>query len=184
MEGYVYVLTNKAYRGLVKIGRTTNSVEERAQKLSSTGVPFPFEIAFKMKVTDCVACEKWLHNKFSHKRVNDGKEFFRVPAREVIISLKEKVSPGTIKREKEEKKREVLEEARSRKLQLQEEERSRELQFQNEETLKREAKKRAAEKQKKIDVVKGVFGLIIGIGLIIGVGNFVIQFIRLIIKLM
>jgi len=58
-EGYVYVSTNKGMRGLVKIGRITGSVEQRAQSLSSKGVPFPFEIAFKMNVTDCVACEKF-----------------------------------------------------------------------------------------------------------------------------
>ena len=52
-EGYVYILTNRGMRGLIKIGRTTGSVEKRAKDLSSTGVPFPFEVAYKMKVSDC-----------------------------------------------------------------------------------------------------------------------------------
>lgn len=111
-EGYVYVLKNKSMRGLVKIGRTTGSVEQRAQNLSSTGVPFPFEVAFKMKVTDCVAAEKWLHDRFSHKRVNRGKEFFRVSAQEVQDALIDKVDPDRIAREKVETQKRLAEERR------------------------------------------------------------------------
>jgi hypothetical protein len=43
MAEIVYVLTNEAMPGLVKIGLTTDSVEARLTQLSShTGVPLPF----------------------------------------------------------------------------------------------------------------------------------------------
>ena len=39
-EGYVYVLTNEAMPGLVKIGRTTaNDPQTRVSNLYTTGVP-------------------------------------------------------------------------------------------------------------------------------------------------
>jgi hypothetical protein len=42
----VYVLTNPAMPGLVKIGKTTQvEVEERMKQLYGTGVPVPFDCA-------------------------------------------------------------------------------------------------------------------------------------------
>jgi hypothetical protein len=46
MPDVVYVLTNEAMPGLVKIGLTTDSLESRILQLSSaTGVPLPFKMA-------------------------------------------------------------------------------------------------------------------------------------------
>lgn len=43
-SGIVYVLSNPAMPGLVKIGKTTRgSVDARLSELYSTGVPVPFE---------------------------------------------------------------------------------------------------------------------------------------------
>ena len=42
-EGTVYVLTNPAMPGMVKIGKTTRDVTHRLKDLYSTGVPLPFE---------------------------------------------------------------------------------------------------------------------------------------------
>ena len=43
--GYVYIMTNPAMPGLVKIGSTTLLPDERARQLSSsTGVPRPFQV--------------------------------------------------------------------------------------------------------------------------------------------
>ena len=105
-RGYIYILKNDGMKGLIKIGRTINDPEQRAQQLSSTGVPFPFKVAYKMKVTDCKAAEKWLHQKFAHKRVNQGREFFRMEAQEAFDALKEKVDPGRLALEKSQKEAE------------------------------------------------------------------------------
>jgi len=49
--GIIYVLTNPAMSGLVKIGKTSrNSVDGRLNELYSTGVPVPFECAFAARV--------------------------------------------------------------------------------------------------------------------------------------
>ena len=45
--GIVYVLTNPAMPGIVKIGKTSRgSIDARLNELYSTGVPVPFECAF------------------------------------------------------------------------------------------------------------------------------------------
>ena len=44
-NGIVYVLTNPAMPGIVKIGRTQSDLGSRLSQLYSTGVPVPFECA-------------------------------------------------------------------------------------------------------------------------------------------
>lgn len=54
-KGIVYVLTNSAMPGLVKIGMTTReSIDTRMKELYSTGVPVPFdcEYACEVKTSD------------------------------------------------------------------------------------------------------------------------------------
>lgn len=83
-RGYVYVLSNPAMPGLVKIGRTTRSVEARVAELWQTGVPQPFFIECFQLFPNCVEAEAELHQNFSEYRVNDGREFFNV-ASDVVI---------------------------------------------------------------------------------------------------
>ncbi len=60
--GYVYVLTNPAIPGLVKIGRTSRTPAIRAAELSEpTGVPCPFEVAYALYVVDCVRVARLVH---------------------------------------------------------------------------------------------------------------------------
>ena len=49
-EGIVYVLTNPAMPGMVKIGKTGREVEARLNDLYTTGVPLPFECAYAARV--------------------------------------------------------------------------------------------------------------------------------------
>ena len=57
--GIIYVLTNPAMSGLVKIGKTSRaSVDQRLNELYSTGVPVPFECVFAGKVEDESKVEK------------------------------------------------------------------------------------------------------------------------------
>jgi T5orf172 domain len=49
----VYVLTNPAMPGLVKIGKTyADDVGVRLGQLYTTGVPLPFDLAFACKVAE------------------------------------------------------------------------------------------------------------------------------------
>lgn len=85
----VYVLTNPAMPGLVKIGKTTQvEVEERMKQLYGTGVPVPFDCAFACQVKDATEVEKALHFAFGNGRINPNREFFRIEAERVIAVLK------------------------------------------------------------------------------------------------
>ncbi|MGZ9712095.1 GIY-YIG nuclease family protein [Glaciimonas sp. GNP009] len=85
----VYVLTNPAMVGLVKIGKTSQfEVEERMKQLYGTGVPVPFECAFACQVKDASEVEKALHYAFGKTRINPSREFFRIEPDRVIAVLK------------------------------------------------------------------------------------------------
>lgn len=79
-EGIVYVLTNEAMPGIVKIGRTSgDGVERRVAELSrATGVPLPFRVAVARRVHDATKVEKALHVAFGRERVNPAREFFSI----------------------------------------------------------------------------------------------------------
>ena len=50
MAEAVYVLTNETMEGLVKIGRTTTSVERRMRELNKTSMPLPFQCFYAGEV--------------------------------------------------------------------------------------------------------------------------------------
>lgn len=90
-KGLVYVLTNSAMPGLVKIGMTTrDSIDVRMKELYSTGVPVPFECAYACEVStsDCSKIENALHTAFAPNRVNANREFFSISPRQAIAILK------------------------------------------------------------------------------------------------
>jgi hypothetical protein len=83
---FVYILTNEAMPGLVKIGMTTTPVESRMLGLDTTGVPLPFECYYAARVTDMPRVEKALHEAFGDHRVRKSREFFRLdPYRAKVI---------------------------------------------------------------------------------------------------
>jgi len=85
----VYVLTNPAMPGIVKIGKTTQlEVEERMKQLYGTGVPVPFDCAFACQVKDATEVEKALHFAFGAGRINPNREFFKIEPERVIAVLK------------------------------------------------------------------------------------------------
>ena len=85
----IYVLTNPAMPGLVKIGKTTQQeVDERMKQLYGTGVPVPFDCAFACQVKDAHEVEKALHFAFGNMRVNPNREFFRIETERVVAVLK------------------------------------------------------------------------------------------------
>lgn len=85
--GWLYLLTNPAMPGLVKIGMTTRSPEERAQELASTGVPMPFHVAAAWPVDDVRAAERDAHAALARYRVNDAREWFRLSVPAAIKAL-------------------------------------------------------------------------------------------------
>ncbi len=66
--------------GVVKIGRTANSAEQRIRELDNTSLPLPFQCFYAAEVVNSALVEGELHRIFSDKRIRSNREFFRVDA--------------------------------------------------------------------------------------------------------
>lgn len=103
-SGFVYILINPALAGMVKIGLTVGDSLNRARQLSRhTGVPQDFEVAYEELVSDCVAVEQLLHQRFDKWRVNARREFFRIPLKDAIVALQQAAAKYPIDSTREEK---------------------------------------------------------------------------------
>jgi len=87
--GRVYVLSNPAMPGLLKIGYTMNTVEGRVKELSlATGVPTEFRIEYQVECRDPAGLEAYAHTFFQSKRYNGNREFFSISINDVIDILR------------------------------------------------------------------------------------------------
>jgi hypothetical protein len=86
-SGLVYVLTNAAMPGIVKIGITTRqNIENRLRELFTTSVPVPFKCEFACQVDDCNKVESALHRAFHPYRF-PKREFFKIDPGQAIAIL-------------------------------------------------------------------------------------------------
>ena len=95
MPNIVYVLTNPAMPGIVKIGMTDRpDVQYRMGDLYTTGVPLPFDcvIAKEIEGIGAAEIERALHTAFGPNRINPSREFFQLEPEQVEILLR--VMPG------------------------------------------------------------------------------------------
>ena len=94
MPNIVYVLTNPAMPGIVKIGMTDRDVQSRMKQLYDTGVPLPFEcvIAREMETREAADIESALHTAFGPYRINPSREFFEIDPEQARVILQ--VMPG------------------------------------------------------------------------------------------
>lgn len=85
----VYVLSNSAMPGYIKIGYTKQSdAQLRIDQLYTTGVPVPFNLEYACKVKNAEEVEKALHIAFGPTRVNPKREFFKIDPGQAIAILK------------------------------------------------------------------------------------------------
>ena len=75
-KGVVYVLSNPAMDGYIKIGKTTN-LEQRLKSLDNTSTPLPFRCIFAIEVEDMDQVERLAHQTFKRDRVRSNQNPFR-----------------------------------------------------------------------------------------------------------
>lgn len=86
--GYIYILTNPALPGMLKIGKTERNPLDRIRELSSsTSVPTPFQLAYYQPSVDIDNDEKRMFSFFENKRVSDNREFFKLSLYQAAIYL-------------------------------------------------------------------------------------------------
>ena len=83
----VYILTNEAMPGIIKIGWTDNAVEQRMKELDKTGTPLPFTCFYAKRVDDPRFVESKLHEAFDEFRIRENREFFRMSADQAKAAL-------------------------------------------------------------------------------------------------
>ena len=92
MPNIVYVLTNPAMPGIIKIGRTNNEDPQvRMNQLYTVGVPLPFECSIAVDVGDeqtAIGLERALHIAFGPNRLNPRREFFEIDSGQVEAVLR------------------------------------------------------------------------------------------------
>ena len=98
--GYVYILTNKCLKGMVKIGMTSRPVDTRSKELFNTSLPMPFDEFASLKTSKFVEVEDLVHRiltKLTRKRVNESREFYKIKpgeALEILEDVSRLLDPG------------------------------------------------------------------------------------------
>ena len=95
MRGWVYVISNKAMQGLVKVGYSSKDPDLRAEDLDHTGSPDPYVVEYDMLIENPYEIEQKTHQLLSSKRA--GKEWFRCSAEEAIAAIKQVSGTGAIR---------------------------------------------------------------------------------------
>lgn len=76
MDGHIYFIVNPSMPGLVKVGCTSGSVEDRMSQLNGTGVPTPFNVIAQFYVREVQSVESEIHKLLSKHRLTSQREFF------------------------------------------------------------------------------------------------------------
>ncbi len=95
-KGYVYILTNPAFKeDWVKIGKTATSVEKRMEELFTTALPTRFELYAWCKTAKYNELEKQAHHmldRLTDLRIDSHREFFQLVPSEALAVLRELAS--------------------------------------------------------------------------------------------
>lgn len=86
---WVYIMSNASMPGLLKIGMTTTSPQQRNRELgSATGVPTPFKLEYSLEVSNAAYVERAIHEALRDHRVNHRREFFEIDLKTAIRAVK------------------------------------------------------------------------------------------------
>jgi hypothetical protein len=85
MKGWVYVITNKAMDGLVKVGYSTKDPKIRAKDLNNIGSPYPYIVEVDVLVEEPYQIEQQVHRSMRHLSV--GKEWFKCTPIEALYQI-------------------------------------------------------------------------------------------------
>jgi hypothetical protein len=89
-DGWIYAASNPTLPGILKIGLTTRTPEQRIDELSSsTSVAIPFELVHSVSISSekLKNCENLIHRKLNKYRVNPKREFFKVDSTLAINTM-------------------------------------------------------------------------------------------------
>jgi hypothetical protein len=85
IRGWIYVLSNRAMPGLLKIGFSTKDPALRARELGGTGLPFEFQVEYEALIYRARDVEQQVHSRLAAYR--EAKEFFRVDIDSAVATI-------------------------------------------------------------------------------------------------
>lgn len=94
MKGWVYIFSNQAMPGLVKVGFTTKDPELRVSELNHTGSPRRYLVDYDVLVEQPRNIEQKVHKELAEYR--EGKEWFRCTPEFAISVIQRIVGNGVI----------------------------------------------------------------------------------------
>jgi hypothetical protein len=94
VRGWVYIITNSAMPGLVKVGFSMKDPAVRAKELGGTGVPFPYVVEYDALVHAPRGTERKIHETLAHKRA--AKEWFRCTVEEALSAIRAALPDGPL----------------------------------------------------------------------------------------
>jgi hypothetical protein len=94
MKGWVYVITNMAMPGLIKVSFSMKDPEIRAIELNHTGTPHPYAVEYDVLVENPHDIEQTIHKQLHAKQ--EGKEWFRCTPEEAVAAVKVVVGSGAL----------------------------------------------------------------------------------------
>lgn len=92
MRGWVYVKSNKAMPGLIKVGYSSKAPELRAKELNNTGCPYSYIVEYDMLIDEPFQIEQRVHKLLAAK--GKGKGWFECSTEEAIGAI-QKIADGS-----------------------------------------------------------------------------------------
>jgi len=86
-KSILYILTNEAMPGYVKVG-ITDKLSKRMSDLDTTSVPLPFKCYYAAKVSDAAKVERLLLSAFADQRVRSNREWLNIAPERIVAALK------------------------------------------------------------------------------------------------
>ncbi len=94
-KGWLYVITNQAMPGLVKIGCSSKDPQARADEFSraaGTGMPFPYQVSYQVWTSNFSNLERAVHESLRQIRIDhegaSGKEWFSCDVASAIAAIR------------------------------------------------------------------------------------------------
>lgn len=94
---YLYILSRREEKDVLKIGMTTRNVQKRVNEINSaTGIIYPFSARKVFKVRNSKLVEKDIHDLLSKYRIRQDREFFKIDYGQACTIIEEYLSRNNL----------------------------------------------------------------------------------------
>jgi hypothetical protein len=97
-RGWVYIISNKAMPGLIKVGYSLKDPALRANELDNPGAPHPYAVEYEVLVYNPLEIEQRTHKEL--KDFREAKEWFRCSLDDAVTAIRKVIGAGDILLEK------------------------------------------------------------------------------------